>query len=333
MPSIPGETPSPRASTTPAPAGSPSSTPAPTADPTATPTPLTPTPGPTTGPNTQPLVVSNPGAGDVLTFGATASGDAVPQSSIGGSNTTLSSPLGLALQSGGTTYVANQGSSSVLIFSSSGNVAPSQTITDSNPGVALYGLTFDRSATYALYVSSKTTREIDMYGKTGALQGSIAGSITTLAAPTAMVSDNLGTLYVVDGAAIKMFSNAARGGNNAPAAVIAGSSTTLNAPDAISLDSHGDILVADGAAVKIFTPGSSGNVAPAVVITGPDTGLQQAGGIDVDGGGGIWVADSRANAIYRFARDANGDAAPIVTIQGPDTQLSGPASIQLGTGI
>ncbi len=275
----------------------------------------------------------NPSANEVLWFGPNANGNAAPQSAVAGSNTGLSNPFAFAFDTAGDAYVSNQGANQVLIFDSPGDVAPIETFTDSNPGAAISGLAVNRTGTYALYASSKPTGSIDIFSSSGSLQGSISGANTTLNAPTALAANQSGNLYVVDGAAVKIFANAASGGNVAPAATISGAATTLNAPAALALDAKGDVVVGDGAAIKVFAAGSSGSTAPITVITGPATGLQNVSGIAVDGTGAIWASDSAANAMYRFASTANGNAAPLVTIKGPDTTLSGPVGVHVGVAI
>jgi hypothetical protein len=235
------------------------------------------------------------------------------------------------VQSGATVSVVNAGGNSVLSFDATGNVAPSETIVDTNPGVASFGLAIATAPSFAVYLSSKATSEIDVYTSTnvnGAPAATISGPLTTLVNPTAMAADRSGNLYVVDGSQIKVFANAAAGGNIAPS-VIAGAATTLNSPAAVAVDVHGNILVADGTAVKIFAAGSSGDVAPSAVISGPATGLQNATGVAVDGTGAIWVCDAGANALYRFKAGSTGNATPLVVVSGAGTTLNDPLAIEL----
>jgi|GEM_PF-6403166 len=257
----------------------------------------------------------------------------MPEAVLSGNSTMIVNPAAFALDTAGNVYVANAGDNRVLEFSTYGNVAPSQTMTLGAAGAAVSGIAVNRSGTYALFVSSKPTAEVDVFSAAGSLQGKIAGPGTTLSAPAALAVDRSNDVYIVDGAAVKLFTNAANGSAGAPNATIAGSATTLNAPAALALDSQGDMLVADGAAVKVFSAGSSGNVAPAAVITGAATGLKNVTGVAVDGAGAIWASDGTNDALYRFAPGARGNVPPLTTIAGPNTTLSGPVYIQLGVAI
>jgi hypothetical protein len=89
------------------------------------------------------IYVSNTSANSILRFAnaSAASGNVVPNGTISGSATQLTSPQYLAADvSNDRLYVANLGASSVLVFEAAstktGNVAPSQSLSGSNTGLA-----------------------------------------------------------------------------------------------------------------------------------------------------------------------------------------------------
>jgi len=94
------------------------------------------------------------GGNDTITeYAAASGGNAEPIATITGGNTALENPIGIALDSAGNIYVANDGSAvgsqdSVVIYpaGSTGNSAPSATITGTATGLEVaYGIALDSS--------------------------------------------------------------------------------------------------------------------------------------------------------------------------------------------
>lgn len=83
------------------------------------------------------IYVANAAADNVLAYAAGATGDVAPIAMIGGSNTGIVTPGGVALDVEGRVYVAtNQNSIPIFREGTSGNVAPTATLTPSNaPGL------------------------------------------------------------------------------------------------------------------------------------------------------------------------------------------------------
>jgi hypothetical protein len=93
----------------------------------------------------------------ILIFNSTATGNVAPTATIGGSNTGIFSPCGLALDKGGDVYVESEaafdsGPVSIFEFSkgATGNVAPTRTISGAATMLENFGITVD-STTGNLY--------------------------------------------------------------------------------------------------------------------------------------------------------------------------------------
>lgn len=294
-----------------------------------------------TTPNSQYLYVANRKAASVLTFPVAGPfGNVSPSTRIGGANTQLVLPDGLAVDNSGDIYVGENDDiprSVIAGFAAgaNGNSAPAFTFTPT-PTLKVEGLVVDSSGN--VYVSSWIGSLVDVFAPrpsgSAAPSRVISGPNTLLRGPDGMAL-NSGKLYVADylNNAICVFSANARG-NVAPTTRIAGASTLLNHPGEVALDSTGRIIVANTGTgghgfVLVFGRGAGGNVAPVAMISGANTGLLDPTGVAVDSTGAIWVSDGTANAIYRFASDANGNVAPTATFYGAATTLSNPQSLTI----
>jgi len=258
-------------------------------------------------------------------------GNVAPVNTVGGSTSGMSDPVGLAVDSAGNIYTANDSGSQVFVFASgtTGNVAATRTFTPTI-GLQTEGLLVDGSGNE--YVSSVGSASIAVMAPN--VSGSvvparvISGSSTTLNSPQGMTLDGSGNLYVTDRGthAIDVFAPGASG-NIAPIRSITGWNTLLQHPSAVAIDASGRIIVADGASccsggfVLVFASGASGNVAPVAQLVGATTGLLTPSGVAIDPGGGYWISDASANTLSKFAPAANGNVAPLVTIGGSATGL------------
>jgi sugar lactone lactonase YvrE len=248
--------------------------------------------------------------GSVTVYPAGSTGNVAPIVTITGSATALASPLGIALDSAGNIYVANQyvaggisssNDSSITVYpaGSNGNVAPISTIAGSNTGLEnLSGIALDSSRN--LYVTASTTGvgpKINVYP---------AGS----------------------------------SGNASPNAIITGSATQLEGPG-IAVDSGGRIYVSNLrggtdqlGSITVYPPGSTGDAVPSATITSNLTGLNGASGLALDSVGNIYVANGSdvtgekgSIAIYPAGSYAAG---PLVAmIDGANTRLDNPFAIAL----
>src|SRR5208282_1352279 len=91
----------------------------------------------------------NSGNNSIVVFAAGSTGNATPTTVISGSNTGLATPTGIALDSSDDIYVTNAVSApaaSVLEFAagSTGNMAPTSSISGSNTGLSVpFGIALD----------------------------------------------------------------------------------------------------------------------------------------------------------------------------------------------
>ncbi|MGD0120114.1 MAG: beta-propeller fold lactonase family protein, partial [Candidatus Binatus sp.] len=255
-----------------------------------------------------------------------------PVASIAGSKTLLDSPTGVAVDSQGNIYVANEeggpvvrherndrGRVTVYAAGSDGNVAPIATISGAATGLSYpIGIALDSSGN--VYVgnaetanagSNPSSASITVYpaGSHGnaAPIDVIAGENTDLDYPQGIALDSAGNLYAEGyvsevGYSINTYP-AGSNGNVSPTATIAGADTGLYGPFGIALDSGRNIYVSNNyvesserGSVTVYPAGSSGNAVPTVTITSSYTGIDYASGIAVDSKGNIYVANELGGA-------------------------------------
>jgi hypothetical protein len=255
---------------------------------------------------------------NVYIYAAGSSGDSGPIAIIGGSNTGLLDPQGIAVDSSGKIYVTDPEAESVFVYpslTSSGtgalNEAPIATISGLNPA---------------------------------------GGNITGLFYPTDIAVDSTG-IYMADvgngtGASVFVFPTLATSGtgvlNEAPTATISGMNTGLVRPAGITLDSNHNIYVTDldvtgdTPSVFVFPPVASSTAdlpdeSPMVTISGVDTGVSYPFGIALDSLGNIYVANqgspsgAGANEVLIFPSLTNSsglpDEPPTARFYGPEIPI------------
>ena len=286
-----------------------------------------------------------------------------PIATVAGSKTLLDNPTGIALDSQGKMYVANdlhvpvkqdksfdRGRLTVYPAGSSGNIAPIATISGAKTGLALpLGITLDSDDN--IYVANQYTAnsssDLKYYGSiTIYPAGSkgdarpiaiIAGDNTRLFVPQGIALDSRRNLYVTDNG-VNVYP-AGSNGNVAPAATITGADTGMVGPIGIALDSSGSLYVLNSfggtaqlGSVTIYPAGSSGDTAPNATLTSNFIGLGSAFGIAVDSTGTIYVpydlggvGEHGSIAIYPAGGYATGP--PIASIAGGSTGLDYPSRI------
>jgi DNA-binding beta-propeller fold protein YncE len=266
-------------------------------------------------------------ASSVTVYPAGSNGNAAPIATISGSNTGLFDPAGIAVDSSGKIYVADTGGGesdgsgsaigpSVFIYAagSTGNVAPSATISGSSTGLGCpAGVALDSGS--KIYVVDACTEDVTVYPKGS--NGDVVPSATIftgLFEPTGIALDTAANIYVVN---VGGFSGSGSGsgsssspesvtvypkgssGEATPSARISGPLTALDNPTGIAVDSAGKIYVTnDGSqnggsdSVTVYSAGSNGNIAPSATVGGPLTALYVPTGVAVDSAKKIYATNS-----------------------------------------
>jgi sugar lactone lactonase YvrE len=315
----------------------PGTTPTPT--PTGTPTP-TPTPGAT--PAQGKLYVSNSGNDSIVRFDQALndSGNVPAATTISGSNTQLSTPDYIFLDTAADRlFVANNTDFSILIFDNIStktlNAAPDRVITGTATALlSPSDVSLDKTRDL-LYVADDT--QIEVFASASTANGAAAPirTYTPSFHVSAILIDSANDrLYAADlvGNAVKVYDNAsglAAGGITATRS-ITGANTHLGAPDGIQIDGGGRLVVSNGSAKSITIYNSaatvSGNPSPSAEIVGTNTGFSAPNQIVVDttGTGTLYIADPGAGKIFIYANlsSTTGNLAPTRTISGPATNLS-----------
>ena len=318
------------------------------------------------------IYVADNGATSVYVFPALGSSTGMlqeaPIATISGNDTGLSYPQGIALDSSGKIYVADDGdgtpgdgTQSVFVYPALGkgtglfNEAPTATISGSNTGLNYpIGIALDSSG--KIYVADESAQSVFVYPPVGKSTGllneaptaTLSGAGTGLVSPEGIAVDSSGNIYVADdgpssnGPYSVFVYSAGSHGNAAPIATIGGINTGLSAPEGIALDSGGNVYVADCPAcygysgipsVFVYSAGSNGNAAASATISGDSTGLMSPQGIALDSRGKIYVADSGADNVFVYPALGSStgllNEAPIATIGGYNTGLSYPQGIAL----
>jgi hypothetical protein len=300
----------------------------------ADPTP-TPTPSPT------PLLYVTDGYTNAVTaYPAAGAGDIAPNATITG----LNSPQGVAQDSSGNIYVANDSPPSVVVYpaGSNGDATPSAIISGGSTGLSTpLGIALDSSAN--IYVTDPGSASCDGHakvfvfpaGSTGDVAPSAVISGSSMCYPMAITLDSSADMYVADANGVLVYP-AGSNGDVAPSATIPanGDNDYLSYPMGIALDSSGNIYVTDYLYSDVLIYGSTGDVAPIARIPGygANDGLLEAYGIELDSAGNIYVADNYAASVFVYPPGSNGDVSPSATISGSLTELVAPTYIALQPG-
>jgi sugar lactone lactonase YvrE len=288
----------------------------------------------------------------VFVYSAGSNGNAAPIATISGSNTGLTNPIGIAVDSSRNIYVAQLYTASVLVYSALGsstgllNEPPTSTISGYDTDLfSPSGVAVDSSGN--IYVSDAGNGSIDFppsvfvysAGSNGdqAPTAIISGGNTGLTYPIGIALDSSRNIYVPDkGAGMVFVYSAGSDGNEAPTATISGSNKDL---ESIALDSSRNIYVTDINSVLVYSAvGSSTgtlNESPiATISTTMTTGLTSPRGIALDSSGNIYVGDCPAcygevgaPSVFVYPAGSNANVAPIATISGSSTGLIQPAGV------
>src|ERR1700733_3568178 len=233
----------------------------------------------------------------VTAYPLASKGDVTPIATIAGDDTGLLEAWGIAVDSSGYLYVANNvgPGGTVVVYppKSHMNASPTATI---DVGAFPTGVAVDSSRN--LYVTSHEFNTVAIYspGSSGDDPpiAAIGGDNTGLDGPAGIAVDSEGYMYVTNfeggplGAGSITIYAPGSNGDVAPSATITGSRTELNEPFfGIAVDSTRKIYVANVASptgptpITVYAPGSHGNVRPISIITGNSTGLTPPLGIAI----------------------------------------------------
>ncbi|HMC30567.1 MAG TPA: hypothetical protein VKL99_07000 [Candidatus Angelobacter sp.] len=311
--------------------------------PTPTPTPsATPTPTPGATPAQGKLYVSNAGADSIVRFdqALTASGNVPPAVTISGTNTQLTAPAYIFLDTtADRLYVANNGDFSILIFDNistkSGNVAPERVITGTATSLlSPTDVSVDKTRNL-LYVADNT--QIEVFASASTATGGLTPTRTYtpgFAVSAIFIDGANDRLYVANqvGNAIDVYDNASTlaAGAITASRTLQGASTHLGAPVGVQVDGAGRLVVSNGSAksITIYNGAATvtANAAPSAEIVGSNTGFSTPNQIVVDttGTGTLYIADPGAAKvpIYANLSSTTGNVAPTRSIAGPSTTLT-----------
>jgi DNA-binding beta-propeller fold protein YncE len=248
----------------------------------------------------------------------------------------LDVPIGLAEDRSGSLYVANAGSSQVLVYDSKNQQLTSKTISDGVDQPA--GLAFDKAGN--LYVSERSSQEVTVYDSAGKLTKTLHTDKSSGFAPSGVAVAASGDIWVAnrnntnyDVGEIQVFSSSGKlihssseelayplgvlfegadtwvfDSHSATIAVFDSNAKLVNTiglssvlPDYAAKSSSGDVYVTDEGASLIAILDSSGKV----LKTTDNKGLDNPEGIAFDKAGNFYVANSGNNTITEYNSKGN----------------------------
>jgi len=252
-------------------------------------------------------------------------------------------PYGITTDSQGNLFEADNGNNTICKIDSNNNVtriagkAFVQGSSDGQGTNATFNnptwITTDNQGNlYVTDAGNNTIRKIDssnnvttIAGQAG-IQGSSDGQGTnaTFNSPSGITVDNLGNLYVTDGAVIRKIDTNLNvttiAGGGAGFGVIDGQGTnaTFDGPQDITLDSQGNLFVTDGNSVRkidtnlnVTTIAGQANVQGGSDGQGTNATFNYPEGITLDGQGNLFVADRYNSTIRKIDTNLN-----VTTISG-----------------
>ena len=222
------------------------------------------------------------------------------------------SPSGIARDSAGNLYVANNGNNAISEYASGASGAP-------NPIATIAGANTGLNNPVAVALDSNANIYVANCGTCTGATG--ADSITVYSAGS--------------------------NGNVAPAATIADPDTSMDFPLGVALDSTWNLYVVNAGSidggfdsVTIYPAGSNANVTPTATISAggaatDNTRLLEPDAIVVGPAGHIYVANPFAGnegngTVTVYMPGDNGNVAPQATLGGPDTGLNYPVGLAMG---
>ena len=285
------------------------------------------------------MYVSDCTANAIDVFAPGATGNVAPERSIQGSDTGLSNPCDVQVDSAGDVYAADLGNGSITEYAPQalGDAKPICTISGSNTGLTSQGIDdFSLEADGTLVVGTYDNNSVLVFAPSScgnvAPVESIAGSNTGFNIVDGVGTDAPGTIYAAssENNSINVFP-AGTNGNVAPKYTIAGADTGLSGPDDMVVGFGGELYVSSGflgsQTVTVYAPGASGDAVPIQDITGSATGFNEIDDLAVDDVGNIYVTDLTGVSVDIFAAGATGNVAPTAVIAGSNTTFVEPEGV------
>jgi DNA-binding beta-propeller fold protein YncE len=292
----------------------------------------------------------------VAVYPANSTGNATPSATISGSNTRLDFPLGLAVDSADKIYVVNDGidgnDNIVTVYAegSSGNVAPSATITgvatalDDPAGIAIDG-------SKKIYVANDGAQNggsdsVTVYpaGSNGNIQPTDIIQFSPnngMDQPVGMALDNDANIYVANANSSSILNPAVYPPGSGAAGVLPIDLTTNLAgffvqPTGIALDTDQNVYITDFSDVFIFSSLTAG-FTPLATLHGDLTEISEAAGIALDANANIYLtndaSDLLGDRVTVYPAGSSGNTPPSGVIVGSNTGLAFPAGVAVDSAL
>ncbi len=301
------------------------------------------------------VYVADPRTQAITVYAAGGKPDQSPLATIGGPDTDIISPDGVAVDRADRVYVANAyypGSITVFGANPRGRIrtppiaiiAGGSTGIDTPVGVAVDGAGRIYVANNAGYFASVTVYAPNPRGNvTGPPLATISGSNANVHYPLSLALGPHGEIVVVNNYGhgyVTIYPPNPRGNvDEKPRETIGGGSTGLNGPTAGAIDADGKAYVTSANPSKGYLgyvtvyPPHRGDFtgSPSAVIGGVRSGVQFPDGIALDQNGAIYVTNEYANTVTVYAPNPTGNVTgpPIASIHGRATELARPLGITL----
>ena len=279
-------------------------------------------------------------------------GPTEPTMVLGGSDSNLKSPSGLAFDDAGMLYVTNTAGNSVTVY------APVWTALDASPIKVLAGsstlldspvaVAFD--ADQFMYVVNKSSISVypaDWKGGDTAPTKVLQGDSTGLVDPQGIAFDSIGRMYVANrggqmgdrAGSITVFDSDWASGNTPPVAELSGSGTGVFHPSSLTFDEEGYMYITNQYGVSVYEPAwDGGDATPVRVLAGPGSGMENPRSIELDDLGYMYVLNvgrGGGELSYITVHDPNwstGNIKPASAIFFDDWLLHKPQDMALGEG-
>jgi sugar lactone lactonase YvrE len=246
-------------------------------------------------------------------------GHVVPAAFVTATGAPLHSLVGMAFDSTGRMWIADQGDSTLLAFSPAELDAPSPRSVDAVISAtdrslsAPVGIAFDaRQRLWVANFGSGTLTAFDLAQLASSGAPTPATTIAGLDRPTALAFDAAGSLWVADMRAETIVAYGAdqleTSGAPTPRIAIRNARHSLSTPAALAFDADGTLWVANLGSNTVVGYGASqltrsGSPTPRVTLAPDQQGLiGSPAGLAFDGDGGLWVAGLQG-IVSRFTRE------------------------------